>query len=324
MAIPPGIHQIPPAELMESLIESPERFGLPKVRSVAPATGGVVHHVWAIETDNARFYAKIRADRLVGVPEIQCEPQDIQYEAKALALFKAVAPDLFPTIVYCSPTEGVLILTDVVSDGKVLQDLLLAGAMTSKIALRLGETIRRIHDQAKLAKTEIRGQREELFARTKLEHKLGPAQHASTAVVMRRLRTDVQPIIGDLSPKNIAYHASEQRFTFFDLEDAHFGHPGFDVGFLVGHLLLHNYRDARSAEYYVNSFLNGYGQRSFDDLAQFVAAATFHYRLNSIIPYCVVPSETQRSQLLRNASAIMTRISANSVTWDEVIRNLLA
>lgn len=312
-----------PAQFVQNLIATPGQFGLAQVEAIRPASGGVVHHVWAIETRGARFYAKIRANTLSGVPEIHCEPRDVEHEAKAISLFHNLAPDLFPRLVHSDPDNGLLIMTDVVVEGHVLEELLLERAVSPQIARRLGATLRRIHECAKSEKNAIRGDREDVFACTKLEHKLGPAGHPDTPIFMQRLASGSQLIIGDASPKNIAFHSAEHRFTFFDLEDAHLGHPSFDVGFLIGHLLLHNYGDASTAERYVAAFCEGYGPHPDCDLAQFVAAATFHYRLNSIIPYCVTPSGNERVLLLGNASAILTMLSRRPLTWQQLTRRLL-
>ena len=315
---------VSPAVLIQNLVASPGGFGLPKVKGARPMPGGLVHHVWQIETEGARFYAKIRAKRFSRVPEIHCEPRDIKYEARAISLFSNLAPDLFPRIVHSSPDDGLLIMTDVVAEGQILEKLLLAGEITPQIARCLGGTLRRIHDRAKSKRTAIRGDLETVFARTKLEHKLGPAHHPATPIAMRRLADGLQLIIGDPSPKNIAYHAQEESFTFFDLEDAHRGHPSFDTGFLIGHFLLHNYLDATTAERLVTAFWDGYKQHPDDDLAQFVAAATFHYRLNSVIPYCVSPSSLHRVPLLRNATAILTLLSRQCLTWRNLTRRILS
>lgn len=308
---------------MHDLIRTPERFGLPTVNGVSSVSGGVVHHVWAIETVVGRFYAKVRSDRLAGVPHIRCEPRDIEHEATALSLFAAVAPRHFPRVIHSNASDGLLIMTDVVMDGETLEQVLLAGTMTPTIAHSLGVTLREIHESAKTTRVQIRGGNETAFAVMKLEHKLGPSRHPAAVEAMRRLAAGRQLILGDPSPKNVAYHRQDRRFAFFDLEDAHHGHPSFDKGFLAGHLLLHNYLDAPGAERLVVEFCNGYGDDTDTDLAQLVGAAIFHYRLNSIIPYCVNPDAINRTRLLRNASATLTKAATRSLSWREVTQHLL-
>jgi hypothetical protein len=319
----PAPRQNLPIGLIQELTENPNRFGLSRVKAIRPASGGLVHHVWVIETDGGRYYAKIRGDTLSGVTEIGCEPRDIEYEAQALRLFKDLAPEHFPEVVHCDANEGLLIMTDAVAEGQSLETLLRKGEVTRQISFRLGKTLRHIHERARAVTTVIRGDREEAFSRLKLEHKLGPARHASTSAAVYRLTHNCQLVLGDPSPKNIAYHQKEDRFTFYDLEDAHLGHSSFDTGFIIGHLLLHNYLDLTSAHLIVDGFCDGYGHRAADDLAEFVAAAIFHYRLNSLIPYCISPSDAHRMFLLRNASMTLDLLGQRSLTWRDVARLLL-
>jgi hypothetical protein len=313
--------------IANNIIQNPHIYGVPNITSAKVATGGVVHSVWELETEKGKFYLKIRGYRFAKIPEIETYPSNIVYEYKALELLGNLMPDNFPQVAYINPDEGVLIVTDAIPDGESFETLLRGQRVTQEILGTLGETLKKIHNSCKSISKSIRKNEDNEFFQEKLEHKLGYKNNPVLDDIVQEM-TFYQPrqiIIGDPSPKNIGVNNNGSLFTFFDLEDVHRGNVVFDVGFLVGHIILHTHNNIQKAVAYVESFLRGYEDRHLETrLVKAIALGAIMYRLDSfVIPYSIDLSDEAKSSMLESMENILLIPDLDSLSWYELVRKIL-
>jgi Ser/Thr protein kinase RdoA (MazF antagonist) len=130
-----------------------------------------------------------------------------------------------------------------------------------------------------------------------------------------------QLILGDLSPKNIGVDNSG-KVHICDLENVHIGNAVFDLGFLVGHFLIHTLRDADRASSLLESLLGGYSSVRFTmdtggEILKRIVLGTILYRLdNQIIPYGSGMSNVEREAVATNANAALLRTQCS---WHDIV-----
>lgn len=312
--------------LIADLLMSPSSYGLPSLTSAEVASGGFAHHVYRLSSGEGRFYLKLRGYNFPQIPEIKTNPQDVVYEHKAVSLLHSLLPDNFPKVVYFNQERGLMILTDAMPNGDTLETLLNARQVSAGILKRLGKTLRSVHNQTSEVSASIREGGDHAFSATKLEHRFGYRNNPTLNSLVQELSLDIprQIIIGDLSPKNIGVNDGGERFMFFDLEDAHRGTVIFDVGFLLGQIILHAHEDPRCAISFTESFLNGYGGKDLSQrLLKIIALGTMLYRLDSIIPHNIEVSENDKKMLIRNIEEILAIWDLERISWQRLIYRVL-
>jgi hypothetical protein len=187
--------------------------------------------------------------------------------------------------------------------------------------------LRRIHEAARGIPEPIRAGGDDEFFALKLQHRFGYRNNSSLNKIVRELTYDWprQIIIGDPSPKNVGVSAGGERLVFFDLEDVHRGCVVFDVGFCLGHLVLHAYPDPQQAVAHVEAFSEGYSERSLSDcgLAKAIALGTVIYRLAGMIPYPISISPEERAKLLNRTEAVLSVAQVRPMSWNDLIDQLL-
>lgn len=292
-----------------------------------PTSGGVAHHVYCIKTVKGDFYLKIRGESFPNIPEIRINPADITNEYKALTLFGTTMSDNFPQIIFFDPERTFIILTDAMYDGKSLEVLFHEKKATPKVLINLGITLRKIHGFSISISESIRDDNDAEFFAIKLQHRFGYRNNPILDRVVNEL-TYHQPrqiILGDPSPKNIGVNNDGKRLIFFDLEDVHNGVLVFDVGFVIGHIILHNCNSPHHAIVHLNGFIEGYQvfQHLNNHLTKAIALGTILYRLESVIPYPVGISDEEKSTLLGKVEGALDALDLASTTWQDVIQYAL-
>jgi hypothetical protein len=318
-------------EIAKEVLVRPSHFGLSDVISVESVTGGVAHHVYRINTRRGRFYLKHRGNHFPDIPGIRTNPSDIVHEYKALSLLSGLVPECFPRIVFFDAERAFMLLTDAmpgeVGDSGTLEFLLIAQKVGSGMLRSLGAVLRRVHEATRRISEPIRAGGDDEFFALKLQHRFGFRNNSILNRIVTELTYDWprQIIIGDPSPKNVGVSAGGERLVFFDLEDVHRGCVVFDVGFCLGHLVLHAYPDPQQAVARVEAFSEGYSERRLSDcrLAKAVALGTVIYRLAGIIPYPVPISPQERAKLLNRAEAVLSVAQARPMSWNDLIDPLL-
>lgn len=223
---------------------------------------GDVHYVFKILGQSGSYYYKQRKEYLRKYPEIKIDPATIGDEATSLSILNAAFPKNFPKIICFDKGSHSLLMEDVLPDGGDLIDLLQETPDLSVPLYNLGRCLADIHDCLSMKSIPIKNGHEKRRA------VLGPKfnQNSHTRQLMSKLeQPPFQPILGDLSPKNIGLRASGQP-VFFDIESFHYGNKFYDAGFLGAHLYLHYY-ESDLAKSMLSNFLAGYQSRSAIDLS---------------------------------------------------------
>lgn len=311
--------------IIEDIRENPSIYGLPEIAYITMIGGGVAHHVYRIETEKKRFYLKIRGDCFPNIPQIRVHPTEIIYEYKALNLLGSLAPENFPDIIYFNLEQAFIILSDAMPGGVTLEDLLNVKKASSVMLINWGKTLRKIHDVLSSVTESIRENGDNEFFSRKLEHRFGCRNNSILSNLIYEL-THQQPrqlILGDTSPKNVGVSDDGKKLVFFDLEDVHRGCVVFDVGYAVGHLLLHNYNNPREAIANIETFFQGYGSSWESLLPKVIAFGTMMYRLDSIIPYSISLSNKEKTKLFWAIEKILGTHDLDRVTWEDLVLKIV-
>jgi len=261
---------------------------LPKIDNVSKVSGGVAHQVFQINAARNRYYLKIRGMSFAAIPEIACNPNDIDIEYQALEMFYQVAPDNFPRVLSYNQDNHYLVLEDAIPNGEKLEDLFLKQKTTSKMFFNFGQTLAKVHRAASCCDKPVRDDNDQTYYRTVLGHRFGYRNNPTLNELMESLSilADKQLVLGDVCPKNIGVNDLGKHFMFFDLETAHQGDAVFDYAYFLGHILIHALTTSEIELDNVTEYVKGYGTNKFDDLlVKRIALGTALYRLKSIIPY---------------------------------------
>lgn len=297
---------------------------LPLVDGVTHASGGYANYVFALSTGKDRYFVKIRGDRFSRLPEIECNPDDIQNEYRALMIFKQAAPNLFPEVLSFNSAMHYMILSDAVCGGSLLEDDLVHSNLSAQGAYRLGESLREVHDAVAILPEDIRVDGDETFYELKLQHRFGLEAHAGLKSMLEKLKVEKrQLILGDPAPKNIGIGEDGKSIVFFDLEDAHRGNRIFDMGYLLGHILLQSLFTEVNAQLLCSEFLRGYNEANFDpDILRKIVLGTMRYRLIGKIPYDTPSIDQENKHKLRDRIDELLRSDLRDISWEDLLKAL--
>jgi len=265
-----------------------------------PVSGGLVHHVYKVSDKKREYFLKIRGTNFAKMPTVVCNPEEIEYEYRALKRFHEIDPKAFPEIIAYDQAKSMILMLSVMTPDINLEFLLNTGMVNNAAAERIARLIAKVHSTLQNDKTLIKGEREQAYYADNLYYRLSSLGRESLVKAVESLRKHrKQVIFGDLSPKNMAIDA--KGVYVCDLDAAHYGNVLFDVGFFAGHLLLHSFNqpDSHVAEAFIKAYLSNselYIDASDEDILARIMIGTCIYRLdNSIVPYNV-PNLTSDEQ----------------------------
>lgn len=313
-------------QILKDVVNRSSDYHLPRLTSVEVATGGVIHDVFRLVADTGeRFYLKIRGNRFSSLPQFTCNPHDIIYEYKATVLLHDIAPENTPYPLFFDAERHFMILTDALPNGQTLESLLCTREIRPTILNTIGTTLGFIHEGLKGVREPIRGESENLFLSTKLQQKFGRSNHPILNRLIEELsiQSAHQLIIGDLLPKNIGVNNDGLLITFFDLEDVHLGTIDFELGYLIGHLILHSHNSTEAIDY-ISSLLKGY-QKDDDQSVnrlKIVALGSVIHRLNSIAPYSLKFLAQEKASIQKRAEEMLNEISYTQISWSDLIQRI--
>ncbi|MFB8290256.1 phosphotransferase [Kitasatospora purpeofusca] len=277
-----------------------------RLTHVEECTGGNVSHVFRVHGEAGSVIVKVRGRQFARI-EIATDPALIALEHRALDLYHGLLPDMFPQVLAFAPDAHAMVMTDVFPDRRTWRQHLDERAATAEECTRLGTALARIH----LAAAGLPPLRDGGDDHFRAEHAYGYCLRAGGHPVLDEAcrRLDALPgrqlVLGDASPKNISLAAG--RTAFVDLDNVHHGAPLFDVGYLLGHLVLHHLARPDQLRPLAGAFLDAYtpdGPWRVDDLLATVTAGVLLYRLEArTVPYPPTAwpavADRMRHQLLR-------------------------
>lgn len=295
------------------------------VYNIEPVTGGLVHFVYKITTGKGICFAKIRKSYFSALPNIPTKPKLIRYEKEAIDILSKIDPSIFPEVLIYVPNKHLLILSDIMPEGITLEMKLNAEAITKTDAYNLGKILASVHKKLSSVRKKIRGADDEKFYSQLLFYRFGYHKHP----ILNGLIDDLkklprQPILGDLSPKNIGV-LSGGSFTFCDFENFHNGNTISDVGFLGGGIVIHSINNHALTKNLLHSFLDGYSsvakiEIENQNLKKAVLGICLYRLENSVIPYEISVSPKKKKD---KANSIKKTLYKNKISWNDVVSSVV-
>jgi hypothetical protein len=282
------------------------------INAITRLAGGNVSHVFRVAGARGSVVLKVRSATFARIPSFVTDPALIGDERRALDIYGALVPAMFPRVLAFHPQVHAMVMTDVFPDQRSYEDHLHERSGTPEELARLGKAVRHVHEATKELRVPIRSQGDLWFRDNTFDYSLRASGHPALARACEELKAHEPQrfVLGDLAPKN--FSLADGRVAFCDLDNVHRSQPLFDVGYLLAHILLHHI--GRRPEHLwalVSALLDAY----FADrppstrtrmLVAMVAAGVIFYRLdNSTVPYRLTASAGQRRRVRRKVELML-------------------
>jgi tRNA A-37 threonylcarbamoyl transferase component Bud32 len=191
------------------------------------------------------------------------EASEMKYEAHALRVAGALMPHYFPRLVDDSDaSQGLIVMEELLPGSASLKDYLENRPLSASRLMRLSGAIGKFHRLFDEIPHE--GFRGDDYFRGLLEYRFGLVDSLPISALVDDLMEDTVGrgiILGGLSPKNIQIDG--QQIGLLDLETACVGNRYFDVGFNLGHLVLHAIGLGEEISKLINVYRYGYERANY-------------------------------------------------------------
>lgn len=282
----------------------------------------LIHHIYRVIGERGRGVLKIRRDKLSGLPDINQDPKDIKYEYKALELLSSIEPSVFPSVLAFDEENSMIFMTDVMPNERTFADELRDKVVTREDMINLGNIVAKVHMQLRSVTDPIRDGGDEDIYKEDMYYRLGYHNNQTLNELIEELeKMPKQPILADLSPKNIG-RGEEGQITICDFDDFYQGNSEFALAFLAGHILTHNIDDQERAKELLIGLFEGYKEGGTDvdydsDLFKKITIGIILYRLsNPLIPYSLPFSEEKKRAKTEVAFGLLRQ---KNLSWEAVI-----
>jgi len=217
--------------------------------------GGVSSDIYRVDDGDRVFVVKRALPRLRVSDPWYADVSRNGFEVAYLRRVARLLPEIAPKVLTASSEQGYFTMEFLGSGYRSWKELLLAGHCDRTQAQKVGATLGAIHcatwdDDATRADFESTRNFHQLrldpYLLTTAERH--PELRAQLRAEAARIRCRRRCLVhGDYSPKNLLFRAN--RLVILDCEVAWYGDPGFDVAFLLTHLMIkalhiEAYRDA--------------------------------------------------------------------------------
>ena len=224
-------------ELLAYLRGTGRVTGSPAVRTLR---GGVSNRVVRV----GDWVIKQALEKLRVADDWYSEPERVEREALALRwLPRLTAPGSTPPLVFDDPAQRLLAMEAVPEPHRNWKEMLLDGVIKTDHVLQFGALLGTLHRAAR-GRQELADVFDDrtYFESLRLDpyYAVAASRVPAAAEFLHALIDDTRRerltlVHGDYSPKNVLVHAG--RLILVDHEVAHYGDPGFDIGFALTHLL---------------------------------------------------------------------------------------
>lgn len=252
-------------------------------------SGGSIHHVFRISTDTETYYLKIRGTHYKLNSHVASSPDDIAREAHALEILDSTSLEYFPKLLAYNESLGCALLTSVDRNATIITQSLNSNKLKPEFFYLLGASVARVHNATTEIKFVHKDDRD--FYSSALFNHIESLGYAGLSWLPTQLKNAHRSfIMGDLSPKNILFN--NEHAYFIDFDKAHIGNVVFELGYVLGHLLLHTINIPPSPGA-VSQFMSGYTsleqhmfEKKDEKLIVGCLLATIIYRINNKwVPY---------------------------------------
>ncbi|MDO8657287.1 MAG: hypothetical protein Q7K55_01000 [Candidatus Levybacteria bacterium] len=322
--------QVNPSELTPSQQRTRQLIerNLGPILKIAEIQGGLVSRVYRVYGEKQKGIVKIRGKTFAKIPSIQMDPNEVRYEYAAIQFLSQVEPSIFPHPLAYDAEESMILMTDIMPDEQTLEKRLENKEVSLGDMITLGKTIGRLHMKLAKFQDSMREGHDDEDYEEGLFYRLGGNRNNPTlnAIAETLKQLPKQIIIADLSPKNIG-RGKDGQVTICDLESCYRGNTIFSLGYLAGHVLLHNLGDYPKATSLINGLLEGYNSENLDVevdslLLKRICLATTLYRLdNPIIPYALSLSQEEKT---RKTATSIKLLEEQSMSWDRLVKKMVS
>jgi enolase len=206
--------------------------------------GGVSGRVVRVEAAGGGIVVKQARPRLAVEAVWECDPARIGVEADCLAVWNRLAPAHTPRLLHRDDQAHLYVMEAAPDTAVSWKRQLLDGLVDFRTAEVVGTCAATVHSRtARDPEVAERFSSLEFFEALRLDPYLRTvaARHPDLARALGERITALETtrvalVHGDLSPKNVMVF--DGRVWILDCDPAHFGDPGFDVAFLLNHLVL--------------------------------------------------------------------------------------
>lgn len=288
-------------------------------------SGGAVSYLYRVTGEYATGIVKVRGTHFSLHPDQVPGDKYIDYEWRALQFLSAIEPGTFPHPIAYDREAKMILMTDVMDDGRNLYDKLMAGETPQEELFSLGATIARVHK--KLTPVEasfVDGNDKEEFIWI-LQSRFGVQDHPVLNNVMHQLTNETdQQLLPDITPKNIG-RGQDGQTTICDLEIFHRGSLTFVYGYVAGFLLSHTAGDPKLAQLSTESFLQGIASedrtRDLDDiLLKKVTLGSALVTLRDIFKDYKIPFTPE--EIESKVAAAHELLVRQRLTWPEITQKI--
>ena len=215
------------------------------VTSADVLSGGVSGTVLKVDTDAGPFVVKSPRRRLaVSAPWLASRAR-ARSEAAGLRLAHSILGDAIPEVLFVDERRLIVVTRYADRFPQTWKHELMSGVDRQGVAEAVARMLARLHAQTMSLHTGLLMDRSN-FIELRIEpyFRVTARRDPNLALLMQTVEEDLlmtqQCLVhGDFSPKNLLVSATDPpRAALIDFEVAHIGNPGFDLGFILSHLLL--------------------------------------------------------------------------------------
>jgi hypothetical protein len=221
-------------------------------------SGGVSSTVAMVSNERKSVIVKQALPQLKVTEEWLCDPARMHIEHEALSTYARLVPDNVPHPIFYDEDNFIMVREAVPDNYPMWKMQLLNGLLDFATARRTIDVLLTVHNEA-ASLENIRDTFNDnrylyiLRINPYIEYVINKhpfLKEKSENVCRTLMQEKITLIHGDFSPKNIL--VSPDKVFILDMEVACFGHPAFDIAFLMTHFLLKSIKHKEWCDAYLN------------------------------------------------------------------------
>jgi TatD family-associated radical SAM protein len=178
-------------------------------------------------------------------------------EIRKFTFLNSYLPEFFPTVTFFSSEGAYLAFLDSKNTELCLSEIITANNFTGDIAEALGQALAMVHNKIYTISAPFPVQLNSLSSLSKGIPVDTPLAEAVSKLMENEPTARAIPVLGAWSPGSLLL-SGHTPTTFLDLSGLCNGNPTFDVGLLLGDLLINAKRSVQKGRLFYSRFLKGY------------------------------------------------------------------
>ncbi|GEM_PF-4714273 len=220
------------------------------ILSVKYLPGGVINHVFSVKLKDKTLILKQGLESAKSIFNLKLNKERIKNEFTAGVFFKKYSKSAFFTdMQHFDQDFNILIKKDSLEEKDSLSTLLSRGLVDVEVGEKISKELAMIHNKLMHREDIMKS-----FDNKKTFYQIKINLQCLDITDDKKIREKIEEFIrsylyheytlihGDLAPKNILI-TKDKKVIFIDFEEAHYGNPSLDIGYLLAH-------------YYLNAIIN--------------------------------------------------------------------